>query len=93
MSVNILVETRVAPRETFEIENPIIFAGEIAINEEGSGVKIGDGKKRWADLDYIILNQIMYLRLIGLLILYLQRLFYMQHLLFLIRYQHQRILQ
>ena len=53
MSVNILVETRVAPRETFEIENPIIFAGEIAINEEGNGVKIGDGETRWGRLNYI----------------------------------------
>ena len=62
--MNILVETKVLPKATFEKENPILHTGLIAINEEGvqldtttgeiiSGAKIGDGTTPWEELDYI----------------------------------------
>ena len=62
--MNILVETKVLPKATFEKENPILYTGLIAINEEGvqldttsgeiiSGAKIGDGATSWKELDYI----------------------------------------
>lgn len=53
MSMNILVETRVAPETTFNTENPSLLPGEIAINVEGTGAKIGDGVKPWQELTYI----------------------------------------
>lgn len=53
MSMNILIETRVAPEVTFIKENPSLMAGEVAINEEGTGIKIGDGVNNWSDLEYI----------------------------------------
>ena len=50
MSMNILVKTRVAPEKTFQRDNDIIMAGEIAINKEGNYAKIGDGVTEWAKL-------------------------------------------
>lgn len=54
MSMNILVETRIAPEITFKKENPTLMAGEIAINKEGNSAKIGDGIKKWNELESII---------------------------------------
>ena len=50
MSMNILVKTRVEPEKTFQRNNDIIMAGEIAINREGNYAKIGDGVTEWARL-------------------------------------------
>jgi len=35
MAVNIIVETRVDSSVIFEKSNPLLYAGEIAINSEG----------------------------------------------------------
>lgn len=59
MAVNIIVETRVDSSVIFEKSNPLLYAGEIAINSEGfqsaekTGVKIGDGIHTWQELDYL----------------------------------------
>ena len=53
MSMNILVETRIASESIFRKENPTLMAGEFAINNELTGIKIGDGKKSWEKLDYL----------------------------------------
>lgn len=50
MSMNILVETRVAPGAIFARENPILGPGEIAINKEGDEARIGDGITHWDKL-------------------------------------------
>lgn len=65
-AVNILVSARVATKEEFENENPILELNCFAINSEGyettsvdnlavvtSGVKLGDGVTKWADLPYL----------------------------------------
>lgn len=62
MSMNILVRTQVYPQATFLQDDPILNIGEIAIDEEGlaveganvvTGVKIGDGNKKWSELTYV----------------------------------------
>ena len=63
MSMNILVQTRVQPSTEFELQNPILAPGEIAIDNEGlstsgdgniaTGVKIGNGIDYWTDLEYL----------------------------------------
>lgn len=50
MSMNILVETRLAPKIIFDKENPTLFAGEFAIEEDLTEIRIGDGEKKWKDL-------------------------------------------
>lgn len=65
-AVNILVSARVASKEEFENENPILELDCFAINKEGfetatvdntstttSGVKLGDGVTAWVDLPYL----------------------------------------
>lgn len=63
MSMNILVQTQVQSAKDFELHNPILAPGEIAIDNEGlstsgdgniaTGVKIGNGVDYWADLEYL----------------------------------------
>ena len=50
MSMNILVETRLAPKIIFDKENPTLFAGEFAIEEGLTEVRVGDGETKWRDL-------------------------------------------
>jgi len=50
MSMNILVETRLAPKIIFDKENPTLFAGEFAIEEGLTEVRVGDGESKWGDL-------------------------------------------
>lgn len=56
--MNLLVETRVDKKSSFEFEKPTLSLGQVAINKEGasagvSGVKIGDGTTTWDQLNYI----------------------------------------
>ena len=50
MSLNILVETRVNSKTIFEKSNPSLSAGEIAITDDLTDVRIGDGETKWNDL-------------------------------------------
>ena len=57
MSLNILVETRVNSKTIFEKSNPSLSAGEIAITDDLTDVRIGDGETKWNDLYPIELPQ------------------------------------
>lgn len=51
--MNIFVETRVAPKIIFEKEDPILMAGEIALEKELSGARMGDGVNPWSKLSVL----------------------------------------
>lgn len=55
--MNILVETRIAPKIVFDKENPILAAGELALEEELTGARIGDGKTAWRELDDLLVSK------------------------------------
>lgn len=57
MSMNILVETRVAPEITFARENPVLMAGVVAINKEGTCAKIGNGQDTWEGLTDVVTSR------------------------------------
>lgn len=59
MAVNLIVSATVQKKEYFTANNPIIDIYSFAINSEGyedaitTGVKLGDGRTRWNDLEYL----------------------------------------
>ena len=46
---DVIVETP----SNWAIYNPIIPYGIIAVNSDGSGIKIGNGVDKWADISYV----------------------------------------
>ena len=55
--MNILVKTRIAPRVVFDKENPVLAAGELALEEELTGARIGDGETPWRGLDDLLVSK------------------------------------
>lgn len=59
MSINLIISARLMNKADFESKNPVLERNEFAISKEGyesstiSGVKLGDGQKRWGDLPYL----------------------------------------
>lgn len=59
MSINLIISARLMNKADFESKNPVLELNEFAISKEGyesstaSGVKLGDGQKRWSDLPYL----------------------------------------
>lgn len=59
MSINLIISARLMKKADFESKNPVLELNEFAISKEGyessavSGVKLGDGQKRWSDLPYL----------------------------------------
>ena len=50
MSMNILVEMKVASKTVFAKENRPLGVGEIAITKDLTDVRIGNGENKWAEL-------------------------------------------
>ena len=55
--MNILVKTRIAPKVAFDKENPVLDAGELALEEELTGARIGDGETAWRELDSLSVSK------------------------------------